>query len=969
MNPPPSPAQWQRLNALLEAALALPAAERAAWLRALPAEHAALLPTLASLLDRAAVETDTFMRAPVRLAVDPGAGADGDAAGDRVGPWRLIEPLGSGGMSTVWLAERADGSLQRRVALKLPHAFWGPDLAERMAVERDLLASLDHAHIARLYDAGTTPEGRPWLAMECVDGVPIDQFCRVHRLDLRERLRLFLQVTGAVAHAHARLVVHRDLKPSNILVTPDGQVRLLDFGIAKLLADEPVPEQQLTRQLGRPVTPDYAAPEHAGGRPVGTASDVYSLGIVLYELLTDGRPYAVGRHDAASLEDAILRAAVPAPSTRAPDPVTARALRGDLDTIVGKALRKRASDRYPSVESFAADLQRHLDGEPVLAQAPSWRYRAAKFARRHRWPLAAIGMVAASLVVGLGSAVWQARLARQEAARAEQARQFIASVIAQARPRQGSGGAVLAADLLVAAGERLDRELASDPRAAAELGVAIGEGLSNLGEPQRGEALLRTAVERADSAFGPRHRLALQARALLAESVGLKSPEESLKLVEAALPDLLAGLPSTARLAVSALSQQSFVRAKLEQPEGALAALQQAVSLGETHLGPNDEDTVVALGLLSNTYGRFGDFARQLTTANDALARALAGLGGQRPQVSLTAVERWQAEALRRNDRPGDAVPILRRVLRDQRQLDGSDTPRVRNALYQLALALAEAGELGEALPMMQQVIDMEARQNGPDNEDRRSLRFSQGVLLGFAYRADEALAAFTAQAVDFTLPAAPIPPQMVSRLRIARLLALQGDGRGAQRQIEQTIARATGALAHFGAEARHVAAFAARLQGRHEEARRLAQQAWDDPARAQARPSIQAEIAAELALAQFAHGDRARAAALVQQSLALYEQAQVVPSPRSATAWVLQARLHLQAGRAAEAERVLQPLQFAWQSSHPGSAWHGETLHWLARAQRAQGQATARATEQEAQRLLARSTLPALRTLLRPAR
>lgn len=967
MNPKPLPPErLKRLNALLEAALALPPAERAGWLQSLPAEHAALAPMLASMLERAAVETDSFMRAPVQLR-DDAAEAASDGAGDRVGPWRLVEPLGNGGMSTVWLAERADGGLQRAVALKLPHASWGHGLAQRMACERDVLASLDHPHIARLYDAGATAEGRPWLAMERVEGVPIDQFCREQGLDTARRVRLFLQVTDAVAHAHARLVVHRDLKPSNILVTREGQVRLLDFGIAKLLDEDLPPERQLTRQLGRPVTPDYAAPEQAGGRPVGTAGDVYSLGIVLFELLTGQRPYQVGRHGAATLEDSILRAEVPAPSSRAPDRATARALRGDLDTIVGKALRKRAQDRYPSVESFAADLQRHLDGEPVLAQAPHWRYRTAKFVRRHRWPLAAGGMVAASLLTGLGVALWQAQLARHEAARAEQARQFIASVIAQARPRQGSGGAVLAADLLVAAGERLGRELASDPRATAELGVAIGEGLSNLGEPQRGEAVLRTAVERADLALGPRHRLSMQARALLAESVGLKSPEESLKLVEAVLPDLLAGLPGTARLAVSALSQQSFVRAKLGQPEGAYAALQQAVALGETHLGPNDEDTVVALGLLSNTYGRFGEFGRQLATANEALARALAGLGGQRPQVSLTAVERWQAEALRRNDRPGDAVPILRRVLHDQRQLDGSDTPRVRNALYQLALALAEAGELGEALPLMHEVIAMEARHNGPDNDDRRAFRSSLAVLLGFAHRADEALAVLPPEALAFELPEAPTLPQMVTRLRLARLLALQGDWRGAQRLADEAAARAQGALAPFRAEALLVAAFAARLQRRHDEAVRLAQRAWNDPARAQARPSIQASIAAELAAACIERGEFVRAAPMVRQSLALFEQAQVGSSPRSATAWVAQARLHLQAGRAAEAEMVLQPLQSAWLAANPQSAWHGEALHWLARAQRAQGRpSAAQATQASAQRLTDASPLPALRSLAR---
>lgn len=969
MNPAPPPESLERLkrlNALLEAALALPLAERAAWLSALPAEHAALAPALAAMLERAAVETDSFLRAPVQLRADA-QDESTDAAGDLVGPWRLVEALGAGGMSTVWLAERADGGLQRPVALKLPHAGWGAGLAQRMARERDILASLEHARIARLYDAGITPEGRPWLAMERVEGLPIDQFCRQRGLGVGERLRLFLQVTDAVAHAHARLVVHRDLKPSNILVTHAGEVRLLDFGIAKLMQDELAlaPEQHLTRQLGRPVTPDYAAPEQVGVRPVGTASDVYSLGIVLFELLTGERPYHVGQHGAATLEDAILRADVPAPSARAPDRATARGLRGDVDTIVGKALRKRAADRYSSVEALAADLQRHLDGEPVLAQPPSWRYRGAKFVRRHRLWLAAGTTVAASLLVGLGAALWQAQVAREQAARAEQARQFIGSVIAQAGPRQGAGGAVLAADLLVAAGQRIDGELASDPRAAAELGVAIGQGLSNLGEPQRGETVLRAALARAEQALGPRHRVTLRARVLLAESLGLAAPDEALRIVDGVLPELLADLPALASEAVGALQQQSFQRAKLEQAEPSYDSLKQAVALAERHLGANHEDTAFSLGLLSNTYGRFADYKLQLATANDALARALAGLGHQRPHNSLTAIERWQAEALRRNDRPGDAMPILRRVLRDQRELDGSETPRVRNAMYQLALAQAEAGELGEALPMMREVVALEARHNSADNDDRRSFRSSHAVLLGFAYRADEALALLDAGAAASPLPASPTSAQLVGRLRHARLLALQGDAPGARRLADEVAARGTGAQAAYGAEALHVAAFNARLQGRLDDALALAQQAWADPARPRARTAIQASIAAELAMACLERGQFARAEPLVQASLALYEQAQVGPSPRTAAAWVAQARLHLQAGRALDAEMALLPLQAAWQATHPQSAWHGETLHWLARAQHARGaRGTARTNEEAAQRLLNRSPLPALRAL-----
>lgn len=484
------------------------------------------------------------------------------------------------------------------------------------------------------------------------------------------------------------------------------------------------------------MTPAYAAPEQLGTQAVGTAADVYSLGIVLFELLTGQRPYSVGQHGAASLQDAVLHAAVPAVSSRAPDKATARQLRGDLDTIVAKALRKKPADRYSSVEAFAADVQRHLDGQAVLAQPPTWGYRARKFARRYRLPLAAAAMVLASLLAGLGAALWQANEARAQAARAEQSKRFVASILKQAQPRQGSGGAVLAADLLVVAGARIERELASDPQGAAELGVIVGEGLSMLGEPARGEAILRAAVARADSAWGPRRNVTLRGRALLAESLAVLQPDEAARVADALVPDALACLPESAEVATMALRQQSFQRAKRNQVEPSYAPLKQAIDIAERHLGPNHADTAATMGLLSNTYGRFGEHKLQLAAAQEALTRAMAGLGEQRPHLTLTAVERWYAEALRRNDRPADAVPILRRVVEDQRQLDGSDTPRARNALYQLGLALAEAGQLGEALTLLRDVVALEARQNnGNDNEDRRNYRASLATVLCLALR------------------------------------------------------------------------------------------------------------------------------------------------------------------------------------------------------------------------------------------
>ena len=491
-----------RLNALLAVALDLPADERDGWLRTLPPEQQSFVPMLSTLLARASVETDTFMQRPIAVSVDDieTLDATADRPGDGVGPYRLIRELGAGGMATVWLAERADGVLSRQVALKLPRIGWGSGLAQRMARERDILGALQHPRIARLYDAGVTPQGRPWMAMEVVHGVPIDQHCRDNGLDVAQQLRLFLQVADAVAHAHARLIVHRDLKPSNILVTPEGDVRLLDFGVAKLLEDD-APAPNLTQLLGRAVTPDYASPEQVACRPVTVATDVYSLGVVLYELLTGARPYELGRPTMAALEEAILSADVPLASTRvAGDARRARALRGDLDTVLGKALRKDPLQRYASVESFAADVQRHLDGRPVHARPDSRWYRSAKFVRRHALPLGAAAAVVVALVGGLGVATWQARVAlRQEAiarvraSQAQAATDFTLMVLTEGMRADEA----LTIDKLMARSEAMaEREFSGNATERAVATDTVADWLVTNDQFERAQSLITRTLER-----------------------------------------------------------------------------------------------------------------------------------------------------------------------------------------------------------------------------------------------------------------------------------------------------------------------------------------------------------------------------------------------------------------------------------------------------------------------------------------
>ena len=411
--------QWARIKEIFQLALDLPSAERAAFVREASCGDEDLRAEVQSLLD-AEPGDDDFLSGSAADYV-PDAVAD-QAAGDRnlgrhIGPYRLVRELGAGGMGAVYLAERT-GDFHQTVAVKLMHAgLYSRSVTSRFRHERQILASLDHANIAKLFDGGATEDGQPYFVMEYVEGQPIDQWCAERMPALPEVLSLFLQVCSAVQYAHQNLVVHRDLKPGNILVTAEGTPKLLDFGIAKLLRPDETGEA-LTQAGMRLMTPEYASPEQVRGLPVSTASDVYSLGVILYHLLAGGPPYSFESDSPGEIER-VVTTREPVKPSEAAEPGFRERLAGDLDVIVLRALEKEPQRRYTSVEQFAGDIRRYLEGQPILARPQTLGYRTSRFVRRNRLAVAAALLVAMSLAVGLMVSLWQARIARLERARAE----------------------------------------------------------------------------------------------------------------------------------------------------------------------------------------------------------------------------------------------------------------------------------------------------------------------------------------------------------------------------------------------------------------------------------------------------------------------------------------------------------------------------------------------------------------------
>jgi serine/threonine protein kinase/tetratricopeptide (TPR) repeat protein len=632
---------WQRLSAMYEAADGLDAAALQAQIAAWRQEGSPLLDQLLQMLAaRERVQHSDFLGTPAALPelsvpADPGAvPACGWSAGSRIGPYRLLRHAGSGGMAEVWLAERADGAFNRQVAVKLlfQHAdsTRRTSFAQRFARERDILASLHHPNIAALHDAGVTPDGQPWLALEYVEGEPITAWCDRAQLSISERVGLFRQVLLAVQHAHANLVIHRDIKPANILVTRAGEVRLLDFGIAKLqeAGGGALAETELTRHAGRPLTVQYASPEQLKGLPLTTACDVYGLGVVLYELLCGERPYELKTVSAAQMEQAILEAEPRAMSRRAlTDAVAAarattpkvlrKVLAPELDAVVLRMLAKRPADRYGSVESVLADVDRWGRGEPVLARVPSAAYRLRKFALRHPWGVGLGALASGSLVAVALLAVVMSIEARREAATSAAATQFLFEMFRRADPDNSQGIGPAAGLLLDKGRETVLRTLGTQPELQAELLYKIAEVQLARSEYPQADQSVEAAI-RLHAAAGERgaEAKAWLLRAWVACYVGdLRLAEESLGKAEA----LRAGQDA------AFIMRSAHVRGLIDRASGDLVKAQvnlgQAAALAAGAFGADDARSVEILSDLAIAEVQAKDFAGALSHIDESVQR------------------------------------------------------------------------------------------------------------------------------------------------------------------------------------------------------------------------------------------------------------------------------------------------------------------------------------------------------------
>ncbi|MCH9649439.1 MAG: serine/threonine-protein kinase [Deltaproteobacteria bacterium] len=724
--------QAHRVRELFGRVESLPAEERPGFLAKACSDEAVVKEVLALL--EAESRAGEFLQGTPEVNLPPFPEEPQKlAVGTRVGPYRLLRPLGSGGMSTVYLAVRSDDAYRRRVAIKvLRLSLAGSDARRRFETERQILASLEHPYIARLYDGGTTEEGLPFLAMEYVEGVPLDRHCEQEGLDLRQRLELFRKVCEAVQAAHGNLVVHRDLKPSNIFVTATGEPKLLDFGIAKLLNPELGPmDLAPTATWVRLLTPQYASPEQVRGASVTTATDIYSLGVLLFELLTHQRPFRLEGLTPGDLEQLLDSQAAPAPSSVVVDGSKGlpsaerlrRLLRGDLDNIVLKALRREPGRRYISAQQFSEDIARYLHGQPVRARVSTLRYRLGKFLRRNRWPVAASALVAV-LLSGFTvlTALQAARIAteRDQAQRAadksERVLDLMKDVFKVADPELARGEPLTLQEALDRGAQRVE-ELEDQPEVRAGLLSALGEVYRNSGFYPRAEELLRQAERAWVELEGSRSPAAARSRTTLASVLRLRGQfaaaqalgEETLLLQRQLYPGDHSEVAETLHDLVLTLAERGQVEAARELAREGLA-------MNLRLFGSGNEREFDSLLVLAGLEHMSGDSAAARDLGRRALTLGTEVLGEGHPHVLLMANN--LAVFLEATGQLGEAEEAHRRILALGRRVWGPDHPDVALSLQNLSSVLIKRESFQEAEEVLEQALEIQHRSLGADHPD-----------------------------------------------------------------------------------------------------------------------------------------------------------------------------------------------------------------------------------------------------------
>jgi serine/threonine-protein kinase len=723
--------RWQLLNPLLDELLDADSAARLERLAQIRATDPALADEVAALLAaQVSAEQDGFLGGAPLLT--PAA----SLAGHEVGNYTLECLLGEGGMGSVWLAHRSDGRYHGMAAVKfLNRAMLGRGGLARFAREGNLLARLSHPNIAHLIDAGVT-DGQPFLVLEYVQGVPIDIWCETQALGVKARVRLLLEVLAAVAHAHSRLVLHRDLKPSNILVTPEGRVKLLDFGVAKLLQHDPS-DAPVTQLAGRAFTPEYAAPEQVQDGELSMATDVYAFGVLMYVLLTGNHPTATP--DATPVER--LRALVeteprrPSESTTRGGSASAgvgagtprqleRALRGDLDNIIAKALRKAPGDRYPTAAELAEDLRRYLADEPVSAQPDTAGYRLRKFVRRHRLATGAASATLLALLLGVAGTTWQAYEARRsrdsalrELSYAEASNEFMTFLLTE-----GSDKPFTTAELLDRAAASVDRQFADDPELRARLQYVIGSQYANLADYPKSATVLAQAQQSAQRASNPSLALAIDCTRAGVDFFNGQSAEVAAAAFAPVRKRLDAMGTGDPALLSDCHSIFTLYYREIQQPALSMASAQQALALLRTPRPGQRSSAIVARAQLADTYQQATRYDAAVAQYESAI-RELTAMGRENTAAAMSIFSDY-ARMLDSAGQTLRAAEQFRRAVQSQALSGRSENLSLNNNYANVLVALGRF----DAADQFIQAARRAAQASGNPRERGRL----QGSLAGY---------------------------------------------------------------------------------------------------------------------------------------------------------------------------------------------------------------------------------------------